>query len=83
MSDEKQDVRAALRQLLGNNEKEIELMLGRYAGRGIQPDLHQAPVGLVGAEDVVAEDVGEQLDVAGFEQPRERVLLHCGTLTRG
>lgn len=32
MSDEKQDVRAALRLLLGKNEKEIELMLGRYAG---------------------------------------------------
>jgi hypothetical protein len=28
MSDEKQDVRAALQLLLGNNEKEIELMLG-------------------------------------------------------
>lgn len=32
MSDEKQEVRAALKQLMGSNEKVIELMLGRYAG---------------------------------------------------
>jgi hypothetical protein len=33
MSDEQQEVRAALRQRFGSNEKEIELMLGRYEGR--------------------------------------------------
>ena len=33
MSDEKQEVRAALKQHLGSNEKEIELMLRRYAGQ--------------------------------------------------
>ena len=32
MSEEENDVRAALRQRFGTNEKEIELMLGRYVG---------------------------------------------------
>jgi len=35
MSDEEQDVRAALRLRLGDNEPEIELMLGRYAGYSV------------------------------------------------
>lgn len=35
MSDEEQDVRAALRLRLGDNESEIELLLGRYAGYSV------------------------------------------------
>ena len=35
MSDEKQAVREALRQRGGMSEKEIELLLGRYAGYGL------------------------------------------------
>lgn len=33
MSDELDDVRAALRKRFGDNEKEIELMLSRYVGQ--------------------------------------------------
>ena len=33
MTEEVEDVRAALRKRLGDNEKEIELMLGRYVGQ--------------------------------------------------
>jgi hypothetical protein len=33
MSDEEQDVRAALRQRFGSNDREIQLMLDRYVGR--------------------------------------------------
>ncbi|WP_434422033.1 transposase [Nannocystis pusilla] len=33
MNDEEQEVRAALRERLGDNEKEIRLMLGQYEGR--------------------------------------------------
>lgn len=33
MSEEVDDVRTALRKRLGNNEKEIELMLSRYVGQ--------------------------------------------------
>lgn len=33
MTEEVEDVRAALRKRLGDNENEIELMLGRYVGQ--------------------------------------------------
>ncbi|MCY1056212.1 hypothetical protein [Nannocystis sp. SCPEA4] len=33
MNDEEREVRTALQERLGDNEKEIQLMLGRYEGR--------------------------------------------------
>lgn len=37
--------------------------------------LHEPPVGFIGADHIVAQDVRQQLEVAGFQQIGERLLL--------